>query len=89
MDARDHLDQRRLARAVVADEGHHLSGVQVQREILNGGDAAKGLADVLQLQDGRHGRALRSWGQGSGWPKIFSMETTWGVPVETPAIPTA
>ncbi len=88
MNARDHLDQRRLAGAIVADQRHHFPRMKIKREVLNCGDTAEGFADILELQNGVHDVALRKWGQGSGWPKMFSIETTRGLPVETPAMPT-
>ncbi len=56
----DDLDQRRLAGTVVAEDAGHLAGMHPQRDVLERGDVAVGLADVLQL-DQRHlaaGRGL-------------------------------
>ena len=44
--AGDHLDQRRLARAVLADQGVNFAGAQVERDTLEGLDSGKRLADL-------------------------------------------
>ena len=41
------LDQRRLARAVVADEPEHLALAEVHRDVDERGDRAEALRDVL------------------------------------------
>jgi hypothetical protein len=51
MDAGDALDQRRLAGAVVADEGHHLSGVHMEVHLVQGLDRTEVLGDPTQLQN--------------------------------------
>ena len=55
MDAGDHLDQRRLAGAVVADEGDDLAGTNLEVDVLQRLDRAEALADALQ----REQRAVR------------------------------
>jgi hypothetical protein len=40
--AREHLHQRRLAGAVVAEHADHLAGVEVDRDVVDGLDAAEG-----------------------------------------------
>ena len=52
--AGDHLDQRRFARAVFADQGVNFAGPQVERDPLQGLHAGKRLADSGQLQQRRH-----------------------------------
>ena len=54
MGAGDHLDQRRFARAVFADQGVDFSGPEVERDPLQGVHAGKRLADSGQLQQRRH-----------------------------------
>ncbi len=41
--AGDRLDQRRLAGAVVADDGEHFAGVEVEIRVVESGDAAVAL----------------------------------------------
>ena len=53
MGAGDHLDQRRLARAVFADQGVDFAGPQVERDPLQGLHAGKRLADPGQLEQRR------------------------------------
>ena len=51
VDAGDALDQRRLAGAVVADEGHDLAGRDVEVDLVEGLDGAEALRDSAQLED--------------------------------------
>ena len=53
MSAGERVDQRRLAGAVAADEGDDLAGVQVDRDAVDGVDAAERHADVAQLDERR------------------------------------
>ena len=53
VDAGDALDQGRLARAVVPDEGHHLAGGDVEVDLVQGLDRAEALRDPAQLQKRR------------------------------------
>ena len=46
------LDERRLARAVVADDGEDLARHQVEIGVVHGGDAALALDEASGLQDG-------------------------------------
>src|SRR6185312_13027033 len=50
--AGDHLDQRRLARTVVAHESDDLARLQRQRYFVQRPDGAEVLGHVLQFQDG-------------------------------------
>jgi len=50
MDAGHALDQRGLAGAVVAHERHHLSGVRVEVDAVEGLDRAEALVHPLQLK---------------------------------------
>ena len=54
MGAGDHLDQRRFARAVFADQGVDFPGPEVERDTLQGLHAGKCLADSGQLEQRRH-----------------------------------
>ena len=56
VDARDALDQRRLARAVVADERHHLTASHLEIDVRERLDGAEGFGDAAKLED---------WGFGS------------------------
>ncbi|GGN21305.1 hypothetical protein GCM10011609_73280 [Lentzea pudingi] len=51
VDARDALDQRRLARAVVADEGRDLAGVDVEVDVVQDVHGAEALVDAAQLEN--------------------------------------
>ncbi|MNU05276.1 hypothetical protein D3C72_2500140 [compost metagenome] len=51
MHARNHIDQRRFAGAVVTDQGDDLARLDREAEILDGDDAAKALADIVEGQD--------------------------------------
>jgi hypothetical protein len=53
MDARDALDQRRLARAVVAHEGHDLARRDVEVDLVERLNRTEGLRDPLQLEHRR------------------------------------
>jgi len=57
----DGLDERGLARAVVADESHHLARIDLEVDVGQRLDGAEPLAHPAQLQDGLplgHGHAL-------------------------------
>jgi hypothetical protein len=63
------LEQRGLARAVLAQEGEHLAGPDVERDIVEGLDVGEGPADTADLEDagacGRRGcGGLGSRGEG-------------------------
>ena len=47
------LDQRRLAGAIVAEQGHDLARIKVDGSIIDGADAAEGDRDVLHLDKRR------------------------------------
>ena len=51
-----HVERGALARAVGADERQQLTCLQAERDVLHGFHAAKGFADVPDLQQA-HGRA--------------------------------
>ena len=51
-DARDGLDQRRLAGAVVADQGHHLARVDLEVDLGERLHGAEALAHAAQGEDG-------------------------------------
>ena len=51
VNARDRLDQRRLAGAVVADERRHLAAVHVEVDVRQCLDRAEGLGDVAELEE--------------------------------------
>jgi hypothetical protein len=48
--AGENLDQRRLAGAVLAEDGVHLTSPQIEVDVFQGGDAAIVLADLAHLQ---------------------------------------
>ena len=55
---REHLDQRRLAGAVLAEQAVHLAGADVELDAAQGEDAGEALDDAAHLQQrlGRRGR---------------------------------
>src|ERR1700693_5833019 len=53
MHAREDLDERRLAGAVVAEQAHHLARVDAHRDVLQGDDVVELLRDVLHLDEWR------------------------------------
>ena len=50
--AREHLHQRRLAGAVVAQHRDHFAGVQLQVHVFDGAHAAEGLVHARDLDQG-------------------------------------
>ena len=72
VEAREDLDQRGLAGAVVADQAEHLALAQVQAHVAQRRDRAEALGDVLDAQHvvgsavGLHGRRLRAH---AGFPR--------------------
>ena len=56
MRPRDGLDQRRLARAVVADERDDLACVQLEVDVRERLHRAEALGDAAQLEQGRRPR---------------------------------
>jgi hypothetical protein len=52
VDARDGLDQRRLAGAVVADERHHLAVADLEVDVRQRLDGSERLGDVAELEGG-------------------------------------
>ena len=63
IDAREDLDERGLARAVLADEAVHLARAHVDRGAPQSRDARERLRDAGHVQDRRHegGGAVRHW----------------------------
>ena len=59
MDAGDALDQRRLAGAVVADEGHDLTGPDLELDVRERLDGAEALRDPVKLEQGSRCRRRR------------------------------
>ena len=71
--AQHHLDLRRLAGAVMADQRHHLPGMQGIAEIADHAAARIDLADIVQDDSGfgiAHGRGLSEFGNISGWLSV-------------------
>ena len=64
VDAGHDLDQRRLAGAVLAEEGVDLAGIERQRHVLQRLGRAESLGDVAHFEDRRGARA-----RGAGWPR--------------------
>ncbi len=56
--AGDDADERRLARAVLADEGVHLAGGQLERQSRQRPDAGKGLLE-LRRDEQRHSGQIK------------------------------
>src|ERR1700682_1291365 len=54
IDAGDALDQRRLARPVVAEQPDDLAGTDVPADIVDGGEAPKALGQVADREDRLH-----------------------------------
>jgi hypothetical protein len=48
---REHLDRRRLPRAVGAEEGEDLAAPDVERDVVDGGELAEAADDVLHAND--------------------------------------
>src|SRR5262249_55086939 len=102
VDARQDLDQRRLPCAVVAEDAGHLAGIHVQRDVVERGDVAEVLRDVLELEQvGRHRafsaprrtavwnlRAGRGPPPGKKWP-MWEPQPGWRTPFGAMPIITA
>ena len=58
-EAEQRAQRRALAGAVGAEEAGHAAGLDVEGEVVDGGDAAEALGEVADL-DGGHGSGLRS-----------------------------
>src|SRR5271157_291114 len=86
--ARDDLDHRGLAGAVVADQRDDLAGVDVEAEILDRDHAAECLVDPAQRQDGRAIVGRRHSGHSATRPKASWTASTTGELCDSPAIPT-
>ena len=59
VDARQQLDQRALAGAVLAQQRQHPASMHVQRHVVDGLRAAEALADALEAEQGTHAVAPR------------------------------
>ena len=57
--ARENLDQGRLARAIVAQKSKHFAFVQMEADVLDGMDAAECLDDVPEFDQRAHVRRAR------------------------------
>ena len=66
MDAREDLHERRLAGAVVADDGDDLARRDVEVDVRERRDRSEGLRDAAQGEDAGIG-AGAGWGCGGGW----------------------
>src|SRR5690606_2036723 len=69
------LHERRLAGAVLAQQGVHLAGVEVEVDPLQRLEGAEALGDVPHLQQGR-GRRARRRGVAHGAPSRSSRSTS-------------
>ena len=61
VDAGDALDQGRLAGAVVADEGHHLAGPDLEVDLRERLDGAEALRDPVELEQRTSMPGPSSW----------------------------
>lgn len=63
IDAREQLDERGFARAVLAEQREDFAGAHIERHVVHGLRAAEAFAEGLELQEGRaHGQvAPRVW----------------------------
>ena len=59
VDAGQHLDQRRLAGAVVAEQAMHLAGIDLDVDVLQRPDRTERDADAAQFHGWRDGHDLR------------------------------
>ena len=57
VDAGDRVEHGRLAGAVGADHRVHLAGLDAERHVLVGDEAAEAHGDAVDLEDGQIGRA--------------------------------
>jgi hypothetical protein len=62
-DAGDHVERRRLARAIGTDERHDLAGLDVQVEVVQRRDPAVALGEAADGQDRLPGRHVLGSGQ--------------------------
>ena len=62
----DQLEDRRLARAVRADDRQDLVRLDVERDLVDRGEAAVALGEVLDLEDRRHRLSSRAATAGAG-----------------------
>ena len=63
----DAVEQGRLAGAVLADEPEDLAAVQVEVDVVDGGDAAEALHDAAAREHDRH---VGAGGDRLGWPRL-------------------
>src|SRR5580693_7903645 len=59
MDSREDLDERRLARAVVAHQRHDFAGAHVEIDVGQRRDRAKALGDAAETENGLRTRGGR------------------------------
>src|SRR5690606_19980631 len=87
-DARNRLQDRRLAGAIGPEDGRDLAFAHLQADPADGLDRAVGALDVEQLQDGlAHGAALRSDVASSAVPRYASITPGW--PCTSDGVPSA
>src|SRR5690606_34751015 len=87
-DARNRLQDRRLAGAVGPEDGRDLAFAHLQADPADGLDRTIGALDVEQLQDGlAHGAALRSDVASSAVPRYASVTPGW--PCTSGGVPSA
>ena len=85
LDAGDDLDQGGLAATVLAGEAVHLAGTEVERDAVQGGDAAVGLDDVTCLEHRRRVQCARRCHRNAfraGPPSQRSRHLTYGADSE-------
>ncbi|MNL33950.1 hypothetical protein D3C87_1558880 [compost metagenome] len=56
--AEQDIDQRALASAVLAEQGEHLAALEIERNVVVGGQRAEPLGDMGKTEDGRGNRHL-------------------------------
>ena len=83
VDARHDLDQRRLAGAVLPEEGVYLARVQRQRDAVQRLRRVEALRDPVQLQDGRR-LDRRCGGAHRGYAAVTPPSTLTTLPVDFP-----
>src|SRR5204862_3317448 len=79
----EHLDGRRLAGAVGAEEREDLAGLDVEGDVVDGGDGAERPDDVLDADDGVSGHGSLRARMIAGAPAFVNP----GAPTSPPAPP--
>jgi hypothetical protein len=54
VDARQDLDERRFAGAIVSQQAQHLAHPDIERNVVRNVDRSEGLVDVDELENGCH-----------------------------------